>query len=233
MSTRTDDPAPDAHASRAGSRASGGGSRGWSPTSRAGRAALHLGIAVVLVFLLRTFVAQSYFVPSTSMEPTVDPGDRVVVAKVHGALQPGDLVVVDGTDTLAVADRSASVSDGLVGRVLGGVARAAGIDLGEQDFLKRVAAVGGQHLSCTPEDGLVRDGEPVAEPYLPDGVRACDSAFDVEVPPGRVYLLGDNRATSRDSRALLGQPGGGMIPEDDVVGTVQVRYWPPSRLGTP
>lgn len=194
------------------------------------RLAVEIGVALVLVMLVRALLAQSYFVPSASMEPTVMTGDRVVVVKTT-TVQRGDLVVFDGTDTFAAADRSPYMSDGIIGSILGGVADLLGVNLGEQDFLKRVAATGGQQISCTPDGGLVVDGESVAEPYLAEGVAACEVPFDVTVPEGHYFMLGDNRPESADSRAHLGSPGGGMVPEDDVVGTVELRYWPLGDVG--
>ena len=105
------------------------------------------------------------------------------------------------------------------------------IDLGEQDFLKRVAGVGGDRVSCTPKGGLVVNGSPVDEPWLAPGTTACDTPFDVKVPQGRLFVLGDNRSDSADSRSHLGDPGGGMVPVDDVVGHVSWRYWPIDRIG--
>lgn len=200
---------------------------------RGRRLLLRLGAAVVVVMLLRAFLLESFYVPSASMDPTIEPGDRVVVAKVGtGEVEPGDVIVFDGTDTMAPADREPYMSDGLLGRTLSGLASAVGVSLGEQDYLKRVAGVGGQRLSCTPEGGLVRDGEPVRESYLAPGSSPCQSPFDVTVPEGRLFLLGDNRADSLDSRARLGSPGGGMIPVEDVVGEVVLRYWPLTRAGS-
>lgn len=205
-----------------------------APAGRSSRAfrrvALEVGVALLLVMLVRAFVAQSYYVPSASMEPTVRTGDRVVVLRTSDVAR-GDVVVFDGTETFAQADRTTFMSDGLLGRTLSGVADALSIDLGEQDYLKRVAGVGGDRVSCTPEEGLVVGGEPVDEPYLPEGTAACDIPFDVEVPPDHLFMLGDNRGESADSRAHLGHPGGGMVPVDDVVGTVALRYWPLDAVG--
>lgn len=197
------------------------------------RLALEIGIALVLVMLVRAFVAQSYVVPSASMEPTVRTGDRVVVLKAFGGrdVARGDVIVFDGTETFAAADRATFMSDGLLGRTLSAVADGLSVDLGEQDYLKRVAGVGGDRVTCTPADGLVVDGEPVDESYLPDGAAACETPYDVEVPPEHLFVLGDNRPESSDSSDRLGNPGGGMVPLDDVVGTVTYRYWPLDAVG--
>lgn len=204
--------------------------RSWGMSGR--RVLGLIALAVVLAMLLQAFVAQTFFVPSDSMAPTVRPGDRVVVTKVGAdSVDRGDVIVFDGTRTFAPANRDPHESDGLIGRVLSGLSSAVGIDLGEQDYLKRVVAVGGDRVSCTPEGGLVVDGRAVAEPYLPEGTAACDSPFDLAVPTGRLFVLGDDRAHSLDSRAHLGAPGGGMIPLDDVIGHVSWRYWPLTDLG--
>lgn len=196
------------------------------------RLLLEIGVGVLLVVLLRAFVIQSFHVPSGSMEPTVAPGDRIVVTKVGaGTVERGDIIVFDGTDTFAAAGDDPVTSDGGIGRALAAVASTLSIDLGREDYLKRVAGVGGDRVSCTPARGLVVNGDRVDEPWLPPGERACGTPFDVEVPAGRLFVLGDHRSDSADSRSHLGQPGGGMVPLDDVIGHVTWRYWPVARVG--
>ncbi|MCW4602707.1 signal peptidase I [Janibacter hoylei] len=196
------------------------------------RLLLEIGVAVLLVMLLRIFVMESFHVPSGSMASTIQPGDRVVVTKIGAShVERGDVIVFDGTTTFAAGDRTPFASDGLIGRTLSSIASTLSIDLGEQDFLKRVAGVGGDRVSCTPKGGLVVNGSPVDEPWLAPGTTACDTPFDVKVPQGRLFVLGDNRSDSADSRSHLGDPGGGMVPIDDVVGHVSWRYWPIDRIG--
>ena len=219
-------PASDHHASTPAGEPAGVDARGFR------RLLVQIGVAVLLLVLLRAFVVESFHVPSASMAPTVAAGDRVVVTKVAASqVERGDIIVFDGSDTFAVADRTPFVSDGFIGRSLQAISSALSIDPGEQDFLKRVAGVGGDDVSCTPKTGLVVNDSPVAEPWLPDGGSACSTPFEVTVPPGRLFVLGDNRSSSSDSRDHLGDPGGGMVPVDDVVGHVAWRYWPLERIG--
>lgn len=193
-----------------------------------------VAVGLVLLVVVRALVAQSFYVPSGSMEPTVEPGDRLVVNKLVRAddLRRGDVVVFDGTTTFAAADRTPAAARGAVGEALSSAASALGIDLGEQDFLKRVVGLPGDHVvCCSPEGRLVVNGVAVTETYVPRGAKASDVTFDVTVPAGRMWVLGDNRPLSSDSRAHLGDPGGGMVPIDDVIGRASVIYWPLSRAG--
>ena len=191
------------------------------------------------MMLVRGFVVQSFYIPSGSMEPTLEPADRILVSKIGGVswLQRGDLVVFDGTHTFA--DRAAGPgyldageSSG-VRRVLGSMASKLSIHLNESDYVKRVVGLPGDHVVCCDVSGLLTiNGVPVQEPYLYPGDRPSDVTFDVTVPAERVWVMGDHRSESADSRAHLGDPGGGMVRLDDVIGRAAMIYWPPSRVGT-
>ncbi len=212
------DPAPAAAA--AGSR-------------RAHPVLLVLGSALLLLVVVRALVLQSFYVSSGSMRPTLSPGDRVLVSKLGSAPARGDLVVVDGTSAFGGPDLGPPRDTGIVGRTLSAVSAALGIDLGEKDYLLRVIGVAGDHVSCCTADGRVSvDGSPLAEPYLAPGSAADQPSFDLTVPAGRLWLLGDDRAVADDSSRHQGAPGGGTVPTDDVVGRVILRFWPPSRMGT-
>ena len=192
------------------------------------RLLLEIGVGVLLLVLLRVLVVQPFHVPSASMEPTIRPGDRVVVTKFDAHdIRRGDVIVFDGTETFA----GGGGSGGALSRAVSAAASALALDVGQKDYLKRVGGIGGDRLACTPEGGLVVNGDPVSEPYLVPDELACDFPFTVEVPHGHLFVLGDNRSESADSRSHLGDPGGGMVPVDDVVGHVAWRYWPPGRIG--
>jgi signal peptidase I len=168
------------------------------------------------------------------MERTIEPGDRILVNKLIGAdsIERGDVVVFDGSTSWAVNDRSPHQDDGFIGKTLGSLAKALGIDVGEQDFVKRVIGLPGDRVLCCDSSGrLTVNGVAVDEPYIFPGDKPSESTFDITVPANRLWVMGDHRSDSADSRAHLGSPGGGTVRVDDVIGRAAVTYWPLSRAG--
>ncbi len=166
-------------------------------------------LCVALVLLVGRFVLQPFEIPSGSMEPGLRAGDRVLVNKVayrFGAKpQRGDVVVFDGTEYF-----------------------------GDADYIKRVVGVGGDHVVCCDSQGRISvNGRPAAEDrYLYPGDAPSRVPFDVRVPDGTLFLLGDHRDVSRDSRDRLGAPGGGMVPLGAVIGKAEWVAWPAGRWAT-
>ncbi|MGD6978519.1 MULTISPECIES: signal peptidase I [Citricoccus] len=184
--------------------------------------------AVLASALLRSTVAELYLIPSGSMEPLLRQGDRISVDREAYASAPverGDVVVVDGEGSFAPYDsRPAPVRWG------GDALQWLGLAPDTTAYVKRVAGVGGDTVSCCTAAGLLEvNGRPVPEHYLAGPPPASRIEFTAEVPEGRLFLLGDNRHASEDSRSLLGAPGGGMIPESMVIGKVDAVVWPPGR----
>ncbi|GAA1488587.1 signal peptidase I [Brachybacterium sacelli] len=184
--------------------------------AQSGRRRPHLVVAAaVCVALLlvgtgavRHFVVRPFRVPSASMEPALVAGDVILADRsTRAAATRGEVVVFDGTGYFAP-----SAADG------------------DRYWVKRVIAVGGDRVSCCDDDGAITiDGVPLEEPYLAPGTTPSEIEFDLRVPDGRMFVLGDNRSDSTDSRHLLGAPGGGMIPVDRVVGEVERIVWPLTR----
>src|SRR5450756_835854 len=186
------------------------------------------------MMLVRGLLVESFYIPSVSMEPTLTPEDRILVNKIGGAssLQRGDLVVFDGTHTFA--DRAAGPGSGqrsAVGGVMGSMASRLWPHLNESDYVKRVVGLPGDHVVCCDARGLLTvNAIAVQEPYLYPGDKPSNLTFDVTVPAERIWVMGDHRSDSADSRAHLGNPGGGMVRLDDVIGRAGMIYWPPSRV---
>ncbi|MEU9148235.1 signal peptidase I [Streptomyces sp. NPDC048349] len=190
-------------------------------------------ICTVFLLLLSNFVVQPFLIPSRSMEPTLEVGDRVLVDKLAYRFgdQPrrGDVVVFDGTGSF-VRERPAGHP---LGELVRGAASALGIaEPADTDFVKRVVGVGGDDVVCCDTAGRIEvNGVPLDEPYLYPGDAPSKVPFRIVVPLGTLWVMGDHRSQSRDSRDHLGEPGGGMVPVEKVIGRADWIGWPVSRWG--
>jgi len=210
------------------------------PRARAGSALIEVVVVIILALglsaLIKTFLVQSFFIPSGSMENTLLVGDRILVEKItprFGQVHRGDVVVFTDPGgwlgTTAVTQPTSGVSQ-LAHDVLVGI----GVlpQDTEGDLVKRVIGVGGDTVSCCTDSGRITvNGTPLREPYLYPGNSPSAQPFSVTVPAGMLWVMGDHRAVSQDSRAHQQDAHGGMVPVRDVVGRVFVIIWPWDRAG--
>lgn len=191
---------------------------------------------VLAVVVLRTFVAQTFVIPSASMWPTLHgcPGctdDHVIVERITERLRDvtrGDIVVFDDAQHWLPPAKTASASAyaAPLHKALGYVGL--GTDTTPDHLIKRVIGVPGDTVEGRGGHVYV-NGVLLREPYLPAGSHGSDIAFKVTVPAGKLWVMGDNRSESADSRAHRNQPSHGFIDEDAVVGRAIAIAWPPSR----
>ncbi|MGO4247271.1 signal peptidase I [Paenarthrobacter sp. RAF54_2] len=190
-----------------------------------------VAIAVVLSFLIKTFLFRAFYIPSESMESTLDVNDRIFINLLVPepfALERGDVVVFkDSQGWLpAVLKKPAGPLD-WVGDTLEFVGLAA--DDNEQHLVKRVIGLPGDHVSCCDAQGRVSiNGTPVDETYINPAEVPQPNPFDIIVPEGKVWVMGDNRNHSADSRAHQ-EVNGGFINIEDVEGKATVIAWPVNR----
>lgn len=176
------------------------------------------GLALIIAFLVRTFVVQPFYIPSGSMEHTLDVQDHVLASKISYDLHPprrGDIVVFDPPQQWID-----ETGDG-------------------GEWIKRVIAVGGDHVKCCTSHGrLVVNGKALDEPYIYRNAGgkqdpASEAPFKVTVPNGRLWLMGDHRSDSADSREHYLRTHNAVLstePVDKVVGRAVAVYWPPNRI---
>jgi signal peptidase I len=191
-------------------------------------------VALVLALLIKSFVVQAFYIPSASMENTLEIGDRVLINKIVFHTRPihrGDIVVFDGTGSWNITDASASTN--IFSKAVSELEGIVGISHDSNIYIKRVIGVPGDRVACCNSQHQVTvNGVPLTEgSYLYPGAQPSAQPFSITVPPGRLWVMGDNRAVSYDSRGHIGDPGGGTIPESGVLGRAFVIIWPPSRWG--
>jgi signal peptidase I len=188
--------------------------------------------ALVISVLIKTFLVQAFYIPSGSMENTLRVDDRVLVNKLtdkSDEVHRGDVVVfrdpggwLNGPTATSGSGPRSLIRDVLV---FVGLAPA----VGEEDLIKRVIGVGGDKVACCDQGRVTVNGVPLDEPYLfPDDDPSLEE-FSVTVPRGQLWVMGDHRSVSEDSRAHREQPGKGFVPIDDVVGRAFTIVWPLDR----
>jgi signal peptidase I len=184
---------------------------------------LLVGLAIVIAFLVKTFVAQAFFIPSGSMIPQLDIGDRVVVSKVSYDLHDpnrGDIIVFDAPPGAPGVQQQSKRTG--VGGVVRDVFESIGVlQPSTEEYIKRIIGLPGETVQG--KDGHVFiNGQELVEPYLPPGTMTSDFG-PIAVPKGGLWVMGDNRSNSSDSRVF------GPIRRNTVVGRAILRVWPPGR----
>jgi signal peptidase I len=188
--------------------------------------------ALALTILLKAFVVQVFSIPSGSMENTLLPGDRILVSKIVYRFRPitrGDIVVFSGAGSW---DPTTPAPSNPLVRIWDDAVSLVGIAGPQTDYVKRVIGIPGDHVVCCNAVGQVTvNGVPLSEAsYIFPGAAPSELKFNITVPAGRLWVMGDDRGDSDDSRYRLADPGNGTIPESAVVGRAFLIIWPFSRF---
>jgi signal peptidase I len=199
-------------------------------------------VAIVVAWVVKSFLLQVFFIPSGSMENTLRINDRVLVDKLSydfRDIKRGEIVVFNADGVLAPENSVVVEPANPVSRAVRTFASAIGLaPSSETDYIKRVIGLPGDRVTCCDDQGRMSvNGVPLDETaYLFPGDAPSALKFDVTVPDDRLWVMGDHRSASQDSRSKIGAGGGGFIPVDRVVGRAFVITWPfdnISRLTVP
>ncbi|AOR31846.1 signal peptidase I [Streptomyces fodineus] len=194
-------------------------------------------IALVLALLIKTFLVQAFSIPSASMQNTLQVGDRVLVDKLTpwfgSKPERGEVVVFHDPDDWLAGEPAPTPN--AVQQVLSWIGLMPSAN--EKDLIKRVIGVGGDTVQCRGTGPLLVNGRALNEPYVYAGNTPCTDdelggQFKVKVPKGYIWVMGDHRQNSRDSRYNQSDKHHGMVPVDDVVGRAIVKAWPINHWGT-
>ncbi|MDR1448046.1 MAG: signal peptidase I [Candidatus Ancillula sp.] len=194
--------------------------------------------AVILSVVIKSFIIQPFLIPSSSMSETLQIDDKILVNKVSkhfSSIKRGEVIVFkdsNGWTRNHLANSKNKEPSTFIGDVLKFIGLKSEDD--ESYLVKRVIGISGDHVSCkgSGEPIYINNKELPREPYIYKDSNPSDKAFDVTVPDGMFFVMGDNRSVSADSRYNTDKPGKGFVPKDDIVGTVFMRLAPMSRLGT-
>ncbi len=193
-----------------------------------------IGIALVLALLIKTFLVQAFSIPSDSMQNTLQQGDRVLVDKLTpwfgSEPERGEVVVFHDPDNWLAGEPTPDPN--ALQKVLSWIGLMPSAE--EKDLIKRVIGVGGDTIECKGTGPLKVNGKALNEPYVYPGNTPCSQddqggQFKVKVPEGHIWVMGDHRQNSRDSRYNTADKNQGFVPVDKVVGRAVVIAWPVNR----
>ncbi|MGP9537798.1 signal peptidase I [Brachybacterium sp. AOP43-C2-M15] len=190
-----------------------------------------MAVALVIAVLVKTFLIQPFYIPSGSMNPTLLTDDKIIVSKLSPGVfdvQRGDVIVFeDPADWIpgdATENPTAQVRLMMVLSMVG-----LAPDPSQDHLVKRLIGLPGDHVVCEEKGAALSvNGVELDEPYINSETPACQVAFDVTVPDGKVWVMGDNRYASADSAWHESQGENGFVDEDDITGRAEAIFWPAS-----